>query len=417
MERIPLAIVGCGGMGGRHLRGLKELHDSGLGNIELTAVCDLRADNAGYLADLAEAMFGRRPRVYTDLEAMAQDIPDLQAVDITTDTGSHHRVVAAALDLGWHVQCEKPLANTIRGCNILIERHAGSNRVLSVAEQFRRDPICRLTRALLDAGVIGKPRLLTEVSASGGNEIIIFPWRHRKEIGGIFVDAGVHTADLMQYYLGRVREVYALAQVTEPIRYRAQGNTTVSGFYQHWFGEMPESMAANAEDTVIATLQFEGGTIGQWTSFQAAHGKSHNHATIYGDSGSLELAGARNGRPVALTLDEGGPIPTDALLSLVPEFHLDEITAALFGADRLASYDCSFPEADRKLVAVEYHELGECILKGRQPEVDAAVSRASLAVCHAALESATLHRPVTLAEIEQEQTAVYEASIREHWGL
>jgi len=79
VERIPLAIVGCGGMGGRHLRGLKELHDSGLGNIELTAVCDLRADNAGYLADLAEAMFGRRPRVYTDLEAMAQDIPDLQA--------------------------------------------------------------------------------------------------------------------------------------------------------------------------------------------------------------------------------------------------------------------------------------------------------------------------------------------------
>lgn len=417
MERLPLAIVGCGGMGGRHLRGLQELYDSGLANIELEAVCDLRADNAAYLADSAEALLGQRPRVYTDLEAMAREIPDLQAVDITTDTGSHHRVVATALDLGWHIQCEKPLANTIRGCNILIEKHAGSKRVLSVAEQFRRDPICRLTRAVLDAAVIGRPRLLSEVSASGGNQIIIFPWRHRKEIGGIFVDAGVHTADLMQYYLGRVREVYAVAQVTEPVRYRVQGNTTVSGFYEHWFGEMPESMAANAEDTVIATLQFEEGTLGQWTSFQAAHGQSYSHATIYGDSGSLVLAGARNGRPVSLTLDDGGPIPTDALLSLVPDFHLDEITAALFGADRLASYGYTFPEADRKLVAIEYYELGECVLKGSQPEVDAAVSRAALAVCHAALESATLHRPVTLAEIEHEETTIYEASIREHWGL
>ena len=51
---IPLAIVGCGGMGCRHLLGLKELAGSGLCNLELVAVCDLRADNAERLADDAE---------------------------------------------------------------------------------------------------------------------------------------------------------------------------------------------------------------------------------------------------------------------------------------------------------------------------------------------------------------------------
>ena len=56
----------------------------------------------------------------------------------------------------------------------------------------------------------------------------------------------------------------------------------------------------------------------------------------------------------------------DAMLDLVPDFHLDEITASLFGGDRLASYPFVFAEADRKLVAVEYHELGECIMTGQK---------------------------------------------------
>ena len=62
MERVPIAIVGCGGMGGRHLLGLRELYDAGLGNVHLVAVCDLRRDNAEYLANNAEELLGHRLR-------------------------------------------------------------------------------------------------------------------------------------------------------------------------------------------------------------------------------------------------------------------------------------------------------------------------------------------------------------------
>ena len=58
MEKIKLAIVGCGGMGGRHLLGLQELEASGMGNVQLVAACDLRRDNAERLADKC----GRSPR-------------------------------------------------------------------------------------------------------------------------------------------------------------------------------------------------------------------------------------------------------------------------------------------------------------------------------------------------------------------
>lgn len=132
MDKIPLAIIGCGGMGGRHLLGLKELYDSGLSNVELAAVCDLRRDNADYMADQAEELLGARPCVFQDVERMVQEVPDLQAASVTTDAGSHHIVAAAALELGLHVLCEKPLALTVRGCNRILDVQRRSDKLLSV---------------------------------------------------------------------------------------------------------------------------------------------------------------------------------------------------------------------------------------------------------------------------------------------
>jgi predicted dehydrogenase len=61
-ERIPIAGIGCGGMGRRHLRGMARLDSSSLGNVELVAVCDLSAGNANFLADEARAS-GVQPEV------------------------------------------------------------------------------------------------------------------------------------------------------------------------------------------------------------------------------------------------------------------------------------------------------------------------------------------------------------------
>ena len=35
MAQIPIALVGCGGMGGRHVRALEALYESGMANVEL----------------------------------------------------------------------------------------------------------------------------------------------------------------------------------------------------------------------------------------------------------------------------------------------------------------------------------------------------------------------------------------------
>jgi predicted dehydrogenase len=416
MANVPIAIVGCGGMGGRHLLGLRELFDAGLGNVDVVAVCDLRRDNADFLADNAEELLGKRPQVFEDMAAMVKAVPELQGVSITTDSGSHHKVATMALDLGLHVMVEKPLALTMRGCNMILEAQQRSGKILSVAEQERRDPMCRLTKAIMDAGVLGQVYMLFQLSAGSGNKIIIWPWRHYKNIGGILVDAGVHTADQMQYYLGNAREVYAKTNRFEPIRYRGE-RIGVNNFYEHWYDEVPDQIEATAEDMLASIITFESGVTGQWTTFRAAHGQGFQQSAIYGSRGSLHIPGSRNGRPVVLHLDDEGEVTGDAVLDLVPEFQLDSTTATLFQAERLGSYSFTHPEADRKLLAIEYREFGECIETAARPEVDGEMGRKALALCNAALESGVLNRPVTLAEIEAEQTGVYEAEINDYWQI
>lgn len=416
ITKIPIAIIGCGGMGGRHLFGLKALADTGISNIDLAAVCDLRRENAELLADNALRLLGTRPAVYCNMEQMAHDHPEIQAADITTDAGSHHLVACQALDIGWHILCEKPLALTIRGCNRIIASQQRSGKIVSVAENYRRDPLCRLTKALLQAGIIGTPYTVFDISASSGNKIIILPWRHNKMVGGILIDAGVHNVDLMQYYLGDITSVYGKTQRFEPIRFKPTGTSALSPFYEHWDGEIPAQIEATAEDSLLAIMQFQEGFYGQWTAFHAAHGESFGRMVIYGSRGSLRSGGARSGNPPTVSLDDR-EIKPEELLEIVPDFRLDEITARLYGSDRLVSYQIPFQEADRRLLAIEYYEFGQCILHGTQPEVGALAGRSDLAVCYAAFESSLLNRPVTVAEIESEKTGLFEAEINAHWRI
>jgi predicted dehydrogenase len=417
MDQIKLAIVGCGGMGGRHLLGLGELQASGMNNVELVAVCDLRTDNAENLADNAAKLLGKRPQVFGDMAKMVAAVPDLAAVDITTDAGSHHRVACTAFDLGLNVLCEKPMAITVKGCNLMLAAQKRSGKVLSIAENYRRDPMNRLTRALLEAGVIGQSFLFLDVSAGSGNQIIITPWRHQKHMGGMLLDGGVHNTDLMLYLLGDAREVYGKIQLWEPKRYRPKGGPGVGSFYERWANEVPEVIDATAEDTLVSVISFADGTLGQWTQSYAGHGQGFGHKAFYGSKGSMLPGGSRNGVPPVLKLDGQEAITGEALLPLAPDYHLDAITTRLYGGERLGSFKMPFPDADRKLLAIEYYEFADCVLTGKTPEVDGLMGRRAMALCYAAFESSVLNRPVTLDEVEAEKVGAYEADINAHWHI
>jgi predicted dehydrogenase len=416
MEPLRLAIVGCGGMGRRHLAGLAELERCVGHLVELVAVCDLNATNATDLAREANDVLGRHPAVFDSIDDMVSGTDGLEAADCTTDSGSHHVVATALLDAGLHTMVEKPLALTIRGCNRIIEAAERSGRLLSVAENFRRDPMNRLVKALLDAGVIGAPQCILETSIHGRDHILITPWRHMKLSGTITLDAGVHNADILRYYFGDVISAYGQTRIFETVRLR-QNTAGPGGYYAKWADTMPERIEPTGEDAVFGLLTFANGAVGQFVDNHAGHGESVVERRVFGTRGSITPPGDRNGNPVRVVLDDGTDMTGDSALALVPDWQLDADAAALFGGDRPARYDYDFVTTDRKLLALEYAELARCIRTGARPEVGGNAGRAAVALINALFESQVAGRPLTIAEVESGAVDAYQREIDEHYGL
>jgi predicted dehydrogenase len=416
MTRTPIAIVGCGGMGRRHLTGLAALDRSDFCNVELVAVCDINQRNAEDLADEAERALGKRPRVFTSIAEMVRAMPEIQGADVATDTGSHHRVATECLRAGLHVMVEKPLAITLRGCNLVLQAAREAGRILSVAENYRRDPINRLARALIQDGAIGTPQLMIETSIGGGNQLFITPWRHQKFTGTLTLDAGVHNADILMYYLGDVESAYGEARLYEKYRYKTNTGGP-GGFYAKWADQIPDRIEATGEDAMFGYLRYTSGAIGQWIFHHAGHGLPQHVRQVYGSKGSLSSPGDRNGRPLRLYFDGNREIADESILDYAPSYRLSPLAAQLFGGERVWTYSFPFVEIDAKILATEYHEFAECIQTGRAPEVDGLVGRRDTALVYALFESGKLGRPVTLDEVEAVAVDAYQREIDEYLGL
>jgi predicted dehydrogenase len=414
--RIKYAAVGCGGMGRRHLRGMAALYGSSRCNMELVAACDLKPEQANLLADEAEQLLGTRPRVFSDVRQMVREIPDLQAADVTVESGYHHAVAITCMEAGLHVLVEKPMAVTIRGCDLMLSTAARTGKVLSVAENFRRDPIHRLAKALLDDGAIGTPRLMIQTSIGGRDRISMTAWRHMKHTASMPVDAGVHEADLMRFYLGEFRLVYGESRLHEKTRHKSD-STGPGGFYGGYLATMPETIEATGDDALYAYVTFASGASGQWIDDHAGHGQRKNERLVYGSKGSLQTFGNRNGRPSALHLDDGTVIDDARILEYAPSYRLNPLAAELFGGERVWKYELPFNDVDSKIIATEYFELGECIRTGARPEVAGEEGRADVALTYAPFESGRLGRPVTLDDMIARRAYVYQGEIDEILGL
>ena len=101
-DRVALAVVGAGGRGAENIR---EAVDAGA---QIVALCDCDEQNA---AD----SFAKYPdaRKYRDWRRMLDAEKTVDAVLVATPDHNHAIVSIAAMQLGKHVYCEKPLAHSI----------------------------------------------------------------------------------------------------------------------------------------------------------------------------------------------------------------------------------------------------------------------------------------------------------------
>jgi predicted dehydrogenase len=414
VEKIPLCVIGCGGMGHRHILAYRELEDSGIGNVEVVAVCDLRPENAALGAREVERLFGRKPMVFTDLDQVLAH-PEIVAVDVVTDPSVHHAVAVPALLAGKHAIVEKPLGITIRACQAIIDAARRGKAVLATAENLRRDPPNRLARSILEHGLLGDPYLMIHNALGGNDQIIITPWRHLKQKGAIGLDMAVHYADIVQYYLGEFDQIYGCGLIVEPIRRKPDNHGLPLESYRERFKTFPDSIEATGEDSVIALYRMASGAMVQFSYVAGGRGGHTFERSVHGRQGAMYAPGDRNGRQVVLKLD-GRELRGKDILPLLPEFRMTEITDRLFGPN-VVEYDLPFAAIDAKHLAIELHDFAAAVLAGRQPEVDGYHGMTAVAAILGAYESAWIGRSVSVAELLSGEVSGYQDEIDAALGL
>lgn len=408
----------------RHAHGYIELTKK-FDSFRMTALCDRHEAAANQVASVIENATGHRPDVFTNYSDMLSASPKLDAVDIVTDTRMHHTFALQAFDAGVNVLTEKPMALTMKACRLMRDAAAENNLVISIGEQYRRDPMNRLAKALIDAGVIGQPKFAMKVSLGGGSALMHDTgWRALKSrAGSVIIEQGVHEADLLIYFLGDVDTVSAHTGIMMPQRIRQGMSGQIADFYQHRVEDAfadEQTVEIDQEDTAIAIIKFKSGVIAQFTITNASLGYGTGINTIHGQLGSMQMPPSRSGIPPKVHL-EGRELPLtgDEMLEMVPDWNLDDITAKLFdGQTRMASYDVGFAAIDRILIALEMQELAVAIQSNnRKVEVDAETGMKALAVAYATLESGLLNQQVTLNDVMDGNVAEYQMEIDREAGI
>lgn len=148
--RVPVGVVGTGGMGGMHAHCLHRK----VAGARVAAVSDLDAERAGKVAEECGGAV-----VFGDAVEMIRD-DRVEAVVIASPDPTHAELVLECLRLGKPVLCEKPLATSPEEALGIVEAEVEAGRKLVQVGFMRRyDPQHVDVKNVATSGAIGEPVL------------------------------------------------------------------------------------------------------------------------------------------------------------------------------------------------------------------------------------------------------------------
>ena len=352
-EQVCFGIIGCGVIGPTHAKAI-----SGLPDARLVAVADVVAEQAQQLAD----RYGATP--YTNVQEML-DCEQLDVVNVCTPSGLHGDVACQAMRSGRHVIVEKPMEISHGAIEQMLRVQQESGVKMAVISQHRFDPATRQVFELVQLHAFGRLVL--------GNAQIPW-WRSQKyydsgawrgtwalDGGGVLMNQGIHSIDLLQWLLGPVRTVYAY---TDTLAHRME-----------------------TEDVAVAVLRFDNGALGTLAGTTGAYPGMGARIEVYGDRGSAVLA---DDRLASLQLwtqgDAVSPYGTSAA----------QRAETVVGEADLPSAARDPAAIDIASHAAQIADMMQAIREDRPPLVDGEAGRRPVEIILGVYESARSHQEVTL---------------------
>jgi len=155
-DKINYGLIGCKGMGWSNLRS----HLTNVPEVECIALADVDQSVLDErAANVAELRGGRRPKLFKDYRKMLE-MKELDAIIIATPDHWHCLTFCDALSAGKHVYCEKPLANSIEECNIMMKAAKRYNKMVQIGQWQRSGGHYQQAHNYLKTGKLGNIRLV-----------------------------------------------------------------------------------------------------------------------------------------------------------------------------------------------------------------------------------------------------------------
>lgn len=228
-----VAVVGAG-IGRSHIL---EGYVTNPDRFRLLAICDLDEKKLNALAD--EFAVERRTTQFDELLAM----DDLDIIDVCTPPMVHYPMIVAALRAGKHVICEKPLVGSLRQMDEVMAVEKTARGRLMPIFQYRFGNGIQQAKAIIDAGLAGKPYIGTvETLWRREADYYAVPWRGKwkSELGGVLMGHAIHPHDIFVYLMGPLKSLFGrVATRVNPIE---------------------------VEDCISASVELESGALGSFTA-------------------------------------------------------------------------------------------------------------------------------------------------------
>jgi predicted dehydrogenase len=151
-DKVNVALIGCRNMGFGILR-----HHLDTGIVNCLALCDVDQNVLKEKAESVKNDFNQSPELYSDYRKVLER-KDIDAVIIGTPDHWHCLIMVDACSAGKDVYVEKPMANTIGECNIMVKAAKRYNRIVQVGQQQRNGKVFIDSMDLIKSGEIGTLR-------------------------------------------------------------------------------------------------------------------------------------------------------------------------------------------------------------------------------------------------------------------
>lgn len=149
---VNVALIGCKNMGFGVLQKHLDLPDA-----RCIAMCDI---DQNILEDRAASVlktYNQKPVLYNDFRKLLEN-KDIDAVIVSTPDHWHCLPMIYACEAGKDVYVEKPMANSIEECNLMVKAAKRYNRVVQVGQQQRSGKLWGEIMTKIKSGDLGKLR-------------------------------------------------------------------------------------------------------------------------------------------------------------------------------------------------------------------------------------------------------------------